>query len=287
MFPLGVPEHLEDEANKWYSDYIELMEYRKNPIRGKEKCDGCLLSMGKEEAAIYVGINKIMAKGLEDSSNSADQPLYPCKIQNRFECPYEKEKRKPNAGFDVDDLCALDDIADLVEQAFSHVESMTESNDTVYETNFETGRVREIRTNYYGSPYLSPIDYPLEEKLAEVKKLSIVPIRSAQDTYHGLTDRETLDKVLEQGLDEDDLKYKDYLLNFFMSIKDKVKIEDLFIAPNDPTAKNTNRQQQYAKCSLCQGFANIYCVNCNNIWLCNDHWKQHKIDYHVQKEKQP
>lgn len=176
MFPLGVPEDLKEEANKWYSDYIELMEYKRNPIRGKEKCDGCLLSTGKEEDAIYVGINKIMAKGLEyndNNNNGADQPLYPCKIQIRFECPYEKWKRKPNAEFDVDDLFALDDTADLVERALSRAESMTESNDTVYEANFETGRVREIRTNYYGSPYLSPIDYALEEKL-EVKKLSIV-----------------------------------------------------------------------------------------------------------------
>ena len=181
-------------------------------------------------------------------------------------------------------MFALDDIADLVELALCHVESTTKSNDTVYETNFETGRVREIRTNYYGSPFLSPIDYPLEEKLAEVKKLSIVQLRSAQDIYHALTDREILNKVLEQGLDEDNLKYKDYLLDSFMTIKDKVRIEDLFITPNYRTYDNNSQQQYAKKCSLCQGFANIYCVNCNSmVWLCNDHWKQHKIDYHVQK----
>lgn len=107
-------------------------------------------------------------------------------------------------------------------------ESMTESNDTVYETNFATGRVREIRTNYYGNPYPSSIDYALEEKLAEVKRLSVVPIRNAQDIYHALTDRETLDNILEQGLDEENLKYKDHLLNFFMSIKGKVRrVQDI------------------------------------------------------------
>ena len=109
---------------------------------------------------------------------------------------------------------------------------MTESNDTVYETNFETNRVREIRTNYYDNPYSSSIDYPLEEKLSKVERLSIVPIRNAQDIYHSLVDRETLDKILEQGLDEENQKHKDDLLNFFMSIKDKVRIEDLFITPN-------------------------------------------------------
>jgi hypothetical protein len=31
IFPLGVQEELIEEANKWYLQYIELMEYRKNP----------------------------------------------------------------------------------------------------------------------------------------------------------------------------------------------------------------------------------------------------------------
>ena len=44
MFPLGIPEDLKEEANKWYSDYIELMEYRRNPRIGRTKCFHCLLS---------------------------------------------------------------------------------------------------------------------------------------------------------------------------------------------------------------------------------------------------
>jgi hypothetical protein len=132
--------------------------------------------------------------------------------------------------------------------------------------------------NYYGNPYSSSLDYPLDEKLAEVKRLSKVPLRNAQDIYHALTDRETLDKILEQGLDEDILKHKDHLLNFFMSIKDKVKIEDLFITSSPDS--NNNRQERYAKCSACQAFANIHCINCINIWLCVDHWQGHRIDTH-------
>jgi hypothetical protein len=40
-----------------------------------------------------------------------------------------------------------------------------------------------------------------------------------------------------------------------------------FTAFNNKTVTDTdnNMQGQYSKCSLCQGFANIYCVNCNNI----------------------
>ena len=44
--------------------------------------------------------------------------------------------------------------------------------------------------------------------------------------YDALTDRETLNKVLEQGL-EDEKEYqrhRDELVNLFMSIKDKSKL---------------------------------------------------------------
>ena len=124
----------------------------------------------------------------------------------------------------------------------------------------------------------------LEEKLAEVKRLSkVVTIRNADDIYHALTDRDTLDKVLDQGLDEEYQKHKDEIVNFFMSIKDSIRKEDLFNAQNSDTScsdDNQRQQQQYAKCSICQGFANIHCINCNNIWLCIDHWKQHRTDKH-------
>ncbi|MGC2383714.1 MAG: hypothetical protein WA631_11465 [Nitrososphaeraceae archaeon] len=92
---------------------------------------------------------------------------------------------------------------------------MTKSIDRVYETNFETGRVKEIRVNYYGNPYSSSIEYPLKEKLAEVKRLSKVHIRNVQDIYHALTHKEILDKYLR--LDEENLECKEHL-SFFMGI---------------------------------------------------------------------
>lgn len=276
---------LKEDANKWYSDFEDLMEYRRNPTYGKTKCFNCLLSPHREKAAIYDGINKIIARVLEREHNNKNisyqqTTLYPCSVLNVFECPYKskgnKEANDEISNFDVDYLFELSEIAFHLELALGEAESMTESNDTIYETNFETNSVREIRTNYYGNPYSSSIDYPLEEMLSKVKRLSIISIRNAQDIYHVLTDRETLDKILEQGLDEENLKHKDLILNFFMNIKDKVRIEDLFITPNYGMVNNNNRQRQYAKCSLCQEFANIYCVNCNNAWLCSDHWRHHR-----------
>lgn len=52
-------------------------------------------------------------------------------------------------------------------------------------------------------------------------------IRKVEDVYYALTDREILDAILQLGLDEEHQKYKDKIVELFMSIKDKVRIEDL------------------------------------------------------------
>jgi hypothetical protein len=49
---------LKQEADQWGSDFIKLMEYRKSPEYGKWKCCRCLLSPDREEAAIFIGMNK-------------------------------------------------------------------------------------------------------------------------------------------------------------------------------------------------------------------------------------
>src|ERR671921_959460 len=91
---------------------------------------------------------------------------------------------------------------------------------------FEAGKVKEIYTNYHGNPYSFSTEYPLQEKLKEVKRLSKVPIRNVQDVYNALTDRETLNKVLEQGLDDEEYQiHRNELVNLFMLLKDKIKIE--------------------------------------------------------------
>jgi hypothetical protein len=300
MFPLGIPEDLNEEANKWYSDYIELMEYRRNPRIGRTKCFRCLLSPDMEDSALFVGINKVIARSIiEDneysnnskkndnknnvsSSASAGTSIYPCKVLNRYACPYDKKggKIKANANFDVNGLFALYKLAFQVELAFGHAYSMSKSNETIYEGNFEAGKVKEIYANYHGDPYSFSTEYPLEERLRkEVKRLSKVPIRNVQDVYNALTDRESLNKVLEQGLDDEEYQiHRDELVNLFMGLKDKIKIEDLTLY--EPIFTLNIRK---SKCSICQEFANIHCINCssnNNVWLCVDHWVQHKTQCH-------
>ncbi len=68
----------------------------------------------------------------------------------------------------------------------------------------------------------------MELAFAEAEKdTSKIRIESRQDVYNALTDREMLDAILQQGLDEEHQKYKDKIVELFMSIKDKVRIEDL------------------------------------------------------------
>jgi hypothetical protein len=178
LFPLGVQEELIEAANKWYLQYLELMQYRKNPNYGKTKCSRCLLSTDREEAAIFLGINKVVARALDNNNSS----FYPCPVLNRFECPYDnKEEEKEAKSIDVDQLFQLSEIAFLVELAFAAAE----------------------------------------------KDTSKVPIKNVQDVYNALTDREKFDKLLQQGLDGEHQKYKDKIVELFMSIKDKVRIEDL------------------------------------------------------------
>jgi hypothetical protein len=193
MFPLGIPEDLKEEANKWYCDYIELMEYRKNPRIGRTKCFHCLLSPSIEESTIFLGINKVIARAIEQENNISSSTIYPCPILNRYECPFEKRKRNNNNNkikeeekeensnlLDVDDLFNLSEIAFEVELALGKAQTMTKSNETIYEADFESGKVKETASLYNGSPHSWSTEYPLEEKLSEVKKLSNVPIRNVK-----------------------------------------------------------------------------------------------------------
>jgi hypothetical protein len=183
VFPLGVQKELIESTNKWYLQYLELMRYRKNPNHGKTKCARCLLSTDREESAIFLGINNVVARALSSPSSS----IYPCPIQNRFECPYdnkeeqEEEEEEEAKSIDVEQLFQLSEIAFLVELAFATAE----------------------------------------------KDTAKIQIRNRQDVYNALTDKETFDAILQQGLDEEHQKYKDKIVEFFMSIKDKVRIEDL------------------------------------------------------------
>jgi hypothetical protein len=175
-------QKLKQEADQWYSDFLKLMEYSKNTKYGETLCFRCLLSPDREEAAIFIGMNKVMSRALD----SGGIPIYPCNVLNRFACPYDKKSnnytldgnsKKP----DVDYLFHLSEIAFAVELALARAQ---------------------------------------EED-------SVFRIKSVEDVYHVLTNKETFEKVLHQGLKEEHKQYKDDIVEFFMNMKDRIKVEDM------------------------------------------------------------
>jgi hypothetical protein len=96
----------DEDTKVWYSDYLELMEYTKNENYGRAKCFDCLLDPRGDDP-IFIGINKLVAKGLDAG--------YPCQVINRFQCPFEKKTNGKDTGFDVDDLFRLLELAIAVE----------------------------------------------------------------------------------------------------------------------------------------------------------------------------
>jgi hypothetical protein len=154
--------NLKEEADKWYSEYEDLMGHRKNLVYGRAKCSRCLLSPDREEAAIFIGINKVISRALDSEGVS----IYPCKVLNRFACPYDEKITK-----------------DIME------DGITQKPDVDYLF------------------YLSEIAFAVELALAKAEEEgSVFRIKSAEDVYHVLIDKETLEKVLHQGLKEEHKK---------------------------------------------------------------------------------
>jgi hypothetical protein len=198
LFPLGVQEEFEEKVKEWYSDYEELMERKRNPNYGRTKCFHCLLSPDGDDP-IFIGINMLVAKALQknEDQNQTNSTEYPCSVVNRFDCPYDCEKGKvSNTKFDVD-------LFELANMAFT-----------------------------------------VEIALAVARKdSSVVQIKNKQDLYQVLTNREMFVVLLEQGLDyvssdkemfEDKSCFeilkkgnRDKIVDYFMNVKDKVKLEEL------------------------------------------------------------
>ena len=173
---------MKQQTHQWYSDFIKLMKYSKNAQYGRTECFRCLLSPDREEAAIFMGINKVISRTLDANGVS----VYPCKVLNRFACPYDK-------------------------------------NSTNYTGKDDNTKRPDVDYLFY----LSEIAFAVELALAKATEQdSLFKIRSVEDVYHVLTDKETLEKVLQQGLKEEHRQYKDNIVLFFMNMKDR-KVDDL------------------------------------------------------------
>jgi hypothetical protein len=215
LFTFVVPLELKEAGDKWYNQYLELMQFRNNLKCSRLLCFGCLLCPDKEKSGKLVGISRLIAKAIEvdsqeeeeeeeDNSNSTTTtpPLYPCPVLNRFKCPYDRKDMKEKQKYQ---------------------QHLVRNEEEVKEEKEDS--------NSYDVDYLfllSDYSFRLESAFIKAKKEgSAVPVKNVEDIYNALTDRETLDKLLQQELDEELLEYKDEIVEFFMSIKDTIRMEDL------------------------------------------------------------
>jgi hypothetical protein len=80
------------------------MKYKRNPNYDRTKCFHCLLSPERDDP-IFIGINRLVAKGLQKNKDKVNTIEYPCPIVNRFECPYDCENGKvSNTKFGAENL---------------------------------------------------------------------------------------------------------------------------------------------------------------------------------------
>jgi hypothetical protein len=146
---------------------------------------------------IFIGINRLIAKGLANGEQEIEPIQYPCQVVNIFQCPYERTDIKEddfgatNSHFNVEDLFKLRKMAFVVELALAKAR----------------------------------------------KSDSEIQIKDKQDLFHALTDRDTLTKILEQAADilkgTDYLREisegleTDSIVDYFIGIKDRINLEEL------------------------------------------------------------
>jgi hypothetical protein len=184
----------DEHTRKWYCDYLDLMEYKRNTYYGREKCFHCLLSPDRDDP-IFIGINRLVTKGLE--KDNKDNPVqYPCSVVNRFECPYEKGKES-DARFGVDDLYDLASMAFAVEIALAVARKYTSA----------------IQIKNKQDLYQVLTDREMFDTLLE------------QGYNYVLSDTETFnDKSRFNQLQKDN---RDKIADYFMNITNKIKLEEL------------------------------------------------------------
>ena len=62
-------EELKEEIQQWNTEYYELLEYRKNPTLGRNKCIRCILSTHLDDP-LFVGIEKVIARIVSNHCNN-------------------------------------------------------------------------------------------------------------------------------------------------------------------------------------------------------------------------
>jgi Glu-tRNA(Gln) amidotransferase subunit E-like FAD-binding protein len=233
---------------------------------------------------------------------------------NFFQCPFESNNNNQYP-YTKQNLFALQRLAFAIEQAISIFHETTKNNEIIYEVDFENDRVQEIHTNYNGEPYSWGWNNNVNEILSKVKSISTIQIINEQDLYNILTNREKIEFLLQeyyneeqqqQGLEQIKKELKEQIraelqkqneeqkillsnensrqniIDFIINNNDSIRIEDLKIY--EPVYKCYRKK---GHCHICNSLSNIICMSCSShsyikeeIWLCTNHWQQHKIEKH-------
>jgi hypothetical protein len=69
LFTFVVPLELKEAGDKWYNQYLELMQFRNNLKSSRLLCFDCLLCPDKEKGGKLVGISRLIAKAIEVDSD--------------------------------------------------------------------------------------------------------------------------------------------------------------------------------------------------------------------------
>jgi hypothetical protein len=209
---IRVIEELNEEAQKWNIEYHELLEYRKNPTLGKQKCSKCLLS-GSLDDPIFNGIEKVFARIVmkhcnNNNSGSQDFISYHCNVMNLYSCPFKSKEEFDSKRDEKDettkypytreDLFSLHQISFAIEQAISTFFEITKQNEIIFEVDFANDRVQEIHTKYNGEPESWGWQKNINDQLFKVKPISNIVIRDENDIYNILTNKEKLEYLIEE-----------------------------------------------------------------------------------------
>ena len=187
----------DDQTRKWYSDYLDIIEYERNPNYGRTKCFHYLLRPDLDDP-IFIGINRSVAKGLEDTkADKKNSPiLYPCHVENRFECPYEKGKGL-DTRFNFGNLFELANASSAVEIALA-----------VARRDTSTIRINNIQDLYQALTNRQMLDMILKQGLDYI-----------------LSDKETFEDT--SRFDELQKDNWDKIVDYVMNLKDKIKLKEL------------------------------------------------------------
>jgi hypothetical protein len=230
---------------------------------------------------------------------------YPCPVHNRFKCPYQKSS-------EIDDnvLVGIGRYLELICNALSYAHMLTyQIRDYTYKVDFEKNRKLETISKY-GTLFSERSSNRLGVELRSLKQPK-VPIESMHDIYKALTDRENLDILLEQYLEHRVNNPRDYgddpnfdyakrkedsdtlrrsIVDWFMQIKDDIRIEDLTnfngitLQEEEENTKRSGLDHSTTIfvdhfndicCECNKRWACILCVNCDK-WICADHRLNHE-----------